>query len=173
MESKTKFFGHPVHPMLIVIPLGMFVGAIVCDTLYLFTENPMLPGVAFFNISVGIIGGLLAAVFGFLDWLAIPKNTRASYIGAWHGAGNVLVVVLFAISWWLRSTSVNFMASNVAFTFSYLAIGVGLITAWLGGELVFRLNVGVDRDANLDAPNSLSSKPAGTYGGPAHSHRTR
>jgi uncharacterized membrane protein len=178
MESKNKFFGHPIHPMLIVIPLGLFIGAIIFDTVYLFMKNPLLPGVSFFNISVGILGGLLAAVFGFLDWMSIPANTRAKSVGMWHGIGNVTVVLMFAISWWLRSTTIEFIPSTTALTFSYLAIAVGVMTAWLGGELVFRLRVGVDYDAGLNASSSLSDSHTGTPspGGPRKipvTHRSR
>ena len=48
--------------------------------------------------AAGIVGGLLAAVFGLIDWLAIPKDTRARRIGAWHGGGNVVIVLLFVIN---------------------------------------------------------------------------
>ncbi len=155
MESKIKLFGHPIHPMLIVIPLGLFISAIVFDTIFLFTQNTLLPTVSYFNIVLGVIGGLIAAIFGFMDWSAIPLNTRAKQIGTWHGVGNVVVVVLFAVSWWLRSETIGFIPTPVALIFSYAAILVGSLTAWLGGELVFRLRVGPDRDANLNASNSL------------------
>jgi uncharacterized membrane protein len=160
MESKTKLFGHPVHPMLVVIPLGLFIGAIITDTIDLINGNTALSQVSFFNISIGIIGGLLAALFGFLDWRLVPLNTRAKQIGAWHGIGNVVVVLMFATSWWLRRANVNYEPTQAALALSYGAILVGTITAWLGGELVYRLNVGVDQGANLDAPSSLSDKPA-------------
>jgi uncharacterized membrane protein len=173
MESKTKLFGHPIHPMLIVIPLGLFIGAIVFDTIFLFVGNPALPIVSFFNISFGILGGLLAAVFGFMDWQAIPLNTRAKRIAGWHGLGNVVVVLMFAVSWWLRSTNVQYTPSTVALVFSYAAIVVGALMAWLGGELVFRLGVGPDSDANLNASNSLSSDQAGASGKAAAGHRAR
>jgi uncharacterized membrane protein len=160
MESKTKLFGHPIHPMLVVIPLGLFIGAIVTDTVDLLNGTTALSAVSFVNISIGIIGGLLAALFGFLDWRLVPLNTRAKQIGAWHGIGNVVVVLLFGVSWWLRQEAPNFQPSQAALIFSYGAILVGVVTAWLGGELVYRLNVGVDNGANLDAPSSLSDKPA-------------
>jgi uncharacterized membrane protein len=160
MESKTKLFGHPIHPMLVVIPLGLFIGAIVTDTIGLINGNTALAQVSFFNISIGIIGGLLAALFGFLDWRLVPLNTRAKQIGAWHGIGNVVVVLLFAVSWWLRRDNNNYEPTSTALALSYGAILIGVLTAWLGGELVYRLNVGVDTGANLDAPSSLSDKPA-------------
>src|SRR5512141_1452035 len=102
MESKVKLFGHPVHPMLIVFPLGLLATAVIFDILYLILRTPVLPSVSFYMIAAGIVGGLLAAVFGFLDWLGVPSGSRAKRIGAWHGIGNFTIVVLFAISWLLR-----------------------------------------------------------------------
>jgi uncharacterized membrane protein len=160
MESKTKLFGHPVHPMLVVLPLGLFIGAVIVDTIDLYTGSSALAQVSFFNIMVGILGGLLAALFGFLDWRLVPLHTRAKQIGAWHGIGNVVVVLMFGVSWWLRRENINYEATPLALAFSYGAILLGVLTAWLGGELVYRLNVGVDNGANLDAPSSLSDKPA-------------
>lgn len=161
MESKAKAFGHPIHPMIIVFPLGLLVSAVILDILYLINGSPSLSIVAYYNILGGIIGGLLAAVFGFRDWLAIPSGTRAKRIGLLHGVGNVILVVLFFISWLLRGSDPNFVPSTLALVFSFLAVGLGTVTAWLGGELVYRLDVAVDRGAHLDAPSSLSGQPAG------------
>src|SRR3982751_5090345 len=102
MESKIKLFGHPIHPMLIVFPLGLLATAVILDVIYLFNGNAALATVSFWNIIAGIIGGLAAAVFGLIDWLAVPSGTRAKAIGLWHGTGNVVVVVLFGASWFLR-----------------------------------------------------------------------
>lgn len=160
MESRVKLLGHPVHPMLIVFPLGLLVMAVIFDILYALRQNPTFALVAFYDIAAGIIGGLLAAVFGFLDWLAIPGGIRAKRVGLMHGIGNVVVVVLFAISWLIRAGDPNRLPSSTAFIVALLGLALGTFTAWLGGELVDRLGVGVDRGANLNAPNSLSGKPA-------------
>ncbi len=159
MESRAKAFGHPIHPMLIVLPVGLFVMAIVSDILYLITRRSIFPVVSFVDIAGGVIGGLLAAIFGFRDWLAIPKGTRAKSIATIHGIGNAIVVVLFAISWLIRNGSASIFPSALAMIFSFLGIIVACGTAWLGGELVDRLGVGVDPGANLNAPSSLSGQP--------------
>jgi uncharacterized membrane protein len=161
MESRVKILGHPIHPMLIVLPLGMLIMAVVFDLLHLFTGNNAFSIVAYWNIVGGILTGLLAAVFGFLDWLAIPAKTRAKGVGAFHGIGNVVVVLLFAASWWLRRDNPDYVPDTFAFILGLLGLGLGGLTAWLGGELVYRLRMGVDDGANLNAPNSLSGKPAG------------
>src|SRR4051794_19082234 len=98
MESKVKLFGHPVHPILIVFPLGLLATALVFDLLYLINGTTEFGLVAYWMIAAGVVGGLVAAVFGFLDWLGIPSDTRAKRIGLFHGLGNVVVTGLFAVS---------------------------------------------------------------------------
>ena len=102
MESRAKLAGHAVHPMLITLPLGLLATAVIFDLIRAFTDSAELAVASFYMIAAGILGGLLAAVFGLVDWLAIPAGTRAKRIGLWHGAGNVVVVALFAVSWLLR-----------------------------------------------------------------------
>ncbi len=161
MESRTKAFGHPIHPMLIVFPLGLLIMSAIFDILHYLTGNAIFSTVAYYDIAAGVIGGLIAAVFGLLDWLAIPHGTRAKSIGATHGIGNVMVVLLFAFSWLIRNGNSGHQPDIWAFIMSLLAIVIGTGTAWLGGELVYRLGMAVDDGANLDAPSSLSGEPAG------------
>ena len=156
MESRVKLAGHPVHPMLIVLPLGLLSVGVVFDIVYLATNDPIFAEVAFWNITVGNIGGLLAAVFGLIDWLAIPQHTRAKRLGLWHGGGNVVIVLLFLVSWFLRLSNHAYAPDIIPFVLGLVAVGAALVTAWLGGELVYRLRVAVDDDANLDASSSLA-----------------
>jgi uncharacterized membrane protein len=160
MESRVKLFGHPIHPMLIVFPLGLLGIAVLFDVLYLITGNEFFPVVSYWNIVAGLISGLVAAVFGLLDWLNIPGGTRAKAIGLWHGLGNVVIIVLFALAWFLRRDAPNFAPGTVALVLELLGVGLAVLTGWLGGELVYRLRVGVDKGAHLDAPSSLSGEPA-------------
>lgn len=156
METRIKLLGHPVHPMLIVLPLGLLSTAAVFDVLYVLTSNPDLAAFAYWGVLVGVLGGLLAAIFGVIDWMAIPKGTRARRIGAIHGSGNVVVVLLFALNWLSRGGSGPYLPDILPMLLGVVAVGMALVTAWLGGELVYRLGVGVDADAALDASNSLT-----------------
>jgi uncharacterized membrane protein len=157
MESRAKLFGHPIHTMLIVFPFGLLAMALVFDVLYLATSNGYWSQVAYAMIAAGIITGLLAAPFGFIDWLAIPAGTRAKRVGALHGAGNVVVLVLYAMSWARRGAEPE-GPQGLAYVFSFAGGVLALVTGWLGGELVDRLAVGVDDGAHLDAPSSLTSR---------------
>ena len=160
MRSKARFLGHPNHPMLVVIPLGLFIAAVVFDGLHYWLGDAMFAAISYYNIAAGIIGGLLAAVFGLVDWLAIPSGTRAKRIGLFHGAINVTMVMLFAAVWIARSALPDLAATTLVLGVELVAIGLALLAGWLGGELVDRLGVGVDEGANLNAPNSLSGRPA-------------
>lgn len=160
MESRAKLLGHPVHPMLIVLPLGLFIAAVVFDALSLWRGNPVFAVVAYWNIAGGIIGGLLAAVFGFVDWSAIPAGTRAKRLGLLHGGSNVVVVGLFAFVWWMRTAAADTTPGAGLFLIEVVALLLGAVAGWLGGELVDRLGVGVDDGAHLDASSSLSGRPA-------------
>lgn len=154
MESRAKLFGHPIHQMLIAFPLGLLAMAVVFDVIAWIRGATRLHEAAYFMIAAGIITGLLAAVFGLIDYLGIPKGTRAKRIGMLHGLGNVVVVLLFAISWVLRRPDAAH-PSTLALALGIVAAGIATVTGWLGGELVDRLGVGVDEGANLDAPSSL------------------
>ncbi len=159
MESRTKIFGHAVHPIMIVFPLGLFATAVVFDAIGWATGNGQWLEASFRVIAVGIIGGMIAALFGLIDFQAIPWNTRAKRIGVWHGLGNVAVILLFGASWLTRWPS---PANPGALPVMLSLIGalLMLVTGWLGGELVERLGVGVDEGANLNAPSSLTGRPS-------------
>lgn len=155
MESRAKLLGHSVHAMLITFPIGLFVTAALFDAVHTVTGRGPWAIVSYWLIIAGIVGGLCAAIFGYIDYRGIPTTTRAHHVGRLHGVGNVIVVVLFAISAWIRHDAL--LASTPwAYVFSYLGTGLAAVTAWLGGELVERLGVGVSDGAHLDAPSSLT-----------------
>jgi uncharacterized membrane protein len=160
MESRVKFAGHAVHPMLIVFPLGLLSTAVVFDIMFLVSNNVEWTRVAYYMIGGGTIGGLAAALFGWIDWFAIPGGTRAKRVGLLHGIGNVAVLGLFILSWALRRPDPAAPPTG-AIVAGLAGLVLAAITGWLGGELVGRLAVGVDDGAHLDAPSSLSELPAG------------
>ena len=159
MESRAKLLGHAAHQLLVPFPLGLLATAVVFDAVYLIWGNTVMATVAYWMIVAGLLGGFIAAPFGWIDWFAIRTGTRAKSVGLLHGVGNVVVLLLFIGSWWLRRDAPE-RPEMLAHILSYAGAGLSLLTGWLGGELVDRLSVGVDDGAHLDAPNSLSSRPA-------------
>jgi uncharacterized membrane protein len=171
MESKAKILGHPIHPILIVFPLGLLATSVIFDLVALVSHAPRWAEFATYLAAAGVVGGLLAAVPGTIDWLAIPRGTRAKRIGLIHGVGNVVVVALFLVNWLLRrDTPAEPPTGSVAA--GLIGLGLALVTGWLGGELVDRLGVGVDDGAHLDAPSSLSGRSARamSWTGPERRH---
>lgn len=156
MRSRAQAFGHGIHPMLIVFPLGLLATAVIFDIIYLSSNRSGFAVAAAYMIAAGVIGGLVAAVFGLIDWLPLPAGSRAKRVGTLHGLGNVVVVVLFAVSWLLRAGASNWKPGAGALVCSFAGVALALVTAWLGGELVERLGVGVHENADVNAPSSLS-----------------
>jgi uncharacterized membrane protein len=155
-----KLLGHPVHQILIVFPVGLLITAMIFDVAALSTGGSTWWTISYWLIPAGVIGGLVAAVFGLLDWRGIPSGTRANRVAVLHGIGNVIVVALFAASWLLRGEPPR-PAGGDALTPSFLGGALLLVTGWLGGELVVRLGVGVDEGAHANAPSSLSTDTVG------------
>ena len=91
MESRATLLGHPVHQMLIVFPLGLLATSVIFDVIFLANQDADMPIAAYWTQAAGIIGGLIAAPFGLIDWMRIPGGTRAKRVGAVHGMGNVIV----------------------------------------------------------------------------------
>lgn len=156
MESRAKFLGHPIHQMFIAFPLGLFAMAVIFDLIGLTRNDASWFDRSYWMIAAGVITALLAAVFGLIDYLAIPSGTRAKTIGLWHGGGNLIVTLLFAGSWYVREPGPS-QPDALALTLSFIGVALTLLTGWLGAELVDRLGVGVYEGANLDAPNSLGA----------------
>ena len=159
MESRSKIGGHPTHPILIALPLGLLMTSLVFD----FRAKKRLDStdgkIARALVGAGVLSGLVAAVPGIIDWVNVPAGSRAKTIGLWHGSGNVLALSLFALSWKKRRPNETQPGSG-AVALSVMGASILGLTGWLGGEMVYRLGIGVDPGANPDAPNSLLSDKA-------------
>ena len=160
MKSRVTVAGHALHPMLITFPLGLLATSVVWDICRLATKDATWGVVSFWTILAGVVGGLLAAIPGFIDWLGIPRNTRARTVGLYHMVLNLAVVGLFVVSLAARwySTEGYALAGAGPMLWGWIAILLALVSAWLGGELVETLGVGVRDDANMNAPSSLTQE---------------
>jgi uncharacterized membrane protein len=159
MDSRLKIAGHAVHPMLIPLPLGMFLGTLIFDIVYLVSGDLQFATVSFFMAVLGAAGGVAAAATGAVDYKNIPKGTRAKRVGTVHAIGNDIVIALFALSAFLRYRADAYEPSALALALTFAGAAASVVTGWLGGELVERLGVGVDTDAHLDATSSLKDEP--------------
>jgi len=141
MATPASIAGHPIHPILVTVPIGLWVFSLVSDIIFAAgLGGPVWSDVAFYTMAGGIVGALLAAVFGLVDFLSL-RDSRAKKIGATHMILNLTVVGLYAVNLYLRLGSARGATLPIALS----VIGAVLlgISGWLGGELVYRLGVGV------------------------------
>jgi len=155
MHSRVRVAGHAVHPALVTFPLGLLSTGVVFDVLFFITGRSSFAVTAAHIIAAGVLGGLVAGLFGFADWTAIPRNTRAKRIGQWHALTNLATLLLFVLSWLPRVGNPSWEPPVWAFVLSLLGLATLAFGGWLGGELVERLGVGVEEDAEVNAPSSL------------------
>jgi uncharacterized membrane protein len=167
MKARVLVAGHALHAQLIVFPLGLLGISPLWDILGLVQGRPMWGTVAYWTIVAGVVGALLAAVPGFLDYLKIPAGTRARSIGTYHLILNLIIVALFAVSLALRAAGDRQYAqpSVAAMIPGWIAVALAVVSGWLGGELVETLGIGVHEGANPDAPSSLSRRAPRRSGG--------
>src|SRR5262249_1038148 len=136
---------HPIHPMLVALPLGLWIGSWVFDVLGSASGNSFLWAASFYCAVGGICGALLAAVPGAIDWLiVVPPNSSAKKRGAIHGSLNVLILIAFRVIASGRGSAAN-PADGIELTISTIAIVTLAISGWLGGALAYRNQIGVDR----------------------------
>ena len=160
MRSRARIGGHSIHPMLVVFPLGLLATAVIFDILYLITDRTGYQIAAAYTIAAGVIGGVIAALFGLADLSGVPSGSRAKRVGAAHGGLNLLALALFAASWLFRVGAGNWKPSTAALICSFAGIVVAAVAGWLGGELVERYGVSVRDNANVDAPGAVSRRPS-------------
>jgi uncharacterized membrane protein len=166
MKARIRVAGHAVHPMLVVFPLGLLATSVVWDICRLATHNAAWGTVAFWTIVAGVVGGLLAAVPGFIDWLAIPDGTRAKRVGVYHMVLNLIVVGLFVVSLIARLETPGgySLAGFGRVIWGWIGVVLALFSGWLGGELVETLGISVNEGANADAPSSLAGRRSSRSG---------
>ena len=138
MRARLRIAGQPVHNMLIVFPLGLLATSFFFDLAWLVLGREQLAIVAWWMIFAGVIGSVVASLFGLIDWLAIPRGTRAWVLGAWHGGGTTFVSILFAVSWVLRREAPAH-PDGAAIALSAAGVLLSVVTGWLGGVLADRM----------------------------------
>ena len=144
--------------MLVVFPLGLLATSVVWDVCKLATHDPRWGMIGFWTIVAGVVGALLAAVPGFIDWLAIPQGTRARKIGVYHLTLNLIIVALFVLSLLTRAlTTGGYPAAGLgSMILGWVGVAIAIVSSWLGGELVETLGIGVREGANPDAPSPFT-----------------
>jgi uncharacterized membrane protein len=138
-------YGHPFHPILVTIPIGAWVSSLIFDIVSAASHNAAAfePG-AYWLIGIGVIGALLAAVFGLLDLLTIPRRTSAFRTGITHMSLNLAIVAIFVASFvWRLVRGYDHHVVPGLIVLSVIGIVLLLISGWLGGRLAYTFGVRV------------------------------
>ena len=160
MSSPASIGGHPIHPMLIPFPIALWVFSLFSDLIYLWRGNPAWEWVAFYTLAGGSVGALAAALFGIIDYFAI-EDKKVSGIAAWHARFNVLALLLFAASFYLRTNRGAAMVSGrmtIPLALSIVGVLVVGVSGWLGGELVFKHGVAVEPQRDTSAEERAKAR---------------
>ena len=168
VESSAAILHHPIHPMLIPFPLASLVGVLATDLAFWATSNPFWAQASFWLLVAGLVTGLVAAVPGIIDYVAIDRVRRLPSAHV-HAAGNATALVLAGISLYLRWADAAAGARGWGLVLSVLIVGLLGVTGWLGGELSYRHRIGMiadDSESATDlAAGAVRSEPARTVTG--------
>jgi uncharacterized membrane protein len=157
MSSPASIKKHPLHPMLVGLPIGLWIFALVCDLMHALSGNAVWQSVSTYCIAGGIVGAILAAVPGLIDYFSIDE-AEMRRIASLHLAVNLGAVLLFGINLWLRFRLPTDSFLPVALSIAgVLAIGIG---GWLGGEMVYVKGMAVEAVDELAKKAEKSSRRA-------------
>jgi uncharacterized membrane protein len=141
MSSPASVGRHPIHPMLVVFPIGLWTFSLVCDIIFVFGGRQAIWNtVALYTAVGGIIGAAMAAVPGLIDYLSID-DPEVRAIGTRHMIVNVSALVIFIVASVVRAKGVS---EVVPFVMSVAGIVLISIGGWLGGDLVYVRGMAVE-----------------------------
>jgi len=143
MRSKVNFKTHPLHPILVAFPIAFFTGTLLAHVAGWLFDIPALLSTAYYLNAAGIVFALLAAIPGFIDFLyTVPPKSSGKKRAAQHGIINVVMLLVFIITFFYRSnTNSN---DYVLLLFELTGTTLMSIAGWMGGTLVYRNQIGVD-----------------------------
>ena len=143
MRTPASIAGHPIHPMIVPIAIGGLILSFIFDVVCLATGrvDPWAV-VAYYTMIGGIVGALVAAIFGFVDMLSLPAGYTKK-IALTHMGINLAVVALFIYNAWLRQGHTDQGPGGTPFILSIVGVALLAVSGWLGGKLVFEAGVGV------------------------------
>ena len=140
--SSANLMGHPLHPILITLPIGLFVATFLFDLIFWRTGTETWATGALWLLAAGLIAAALAAVAGLIDFLGDGRIRAIS--DAWqHAIGNVVLVLVQLFSFYQRYRYGTSAVVPLGLSLSLVAVCIMAFTGWKGGELVFRHRVAV------------------------------
>lgn len=134
MQGKATLADHPIHPMLVGFPIGFFGAVLVSDVISIWGNPAFWPRVATWLIAFGVIGALVAAVFGFIDYLSAPMSAPVKRTATTHMILNLAVVAFYIAAFFVRYAD---PVSTLGYVLTYVGLGTLVASGWYGGHLVY------------------------------------
>jgi uncharacterized membrane protein len=148
MRTPARILDHPIHPMLIPFPIGLWVFSLAADVTYRVGGDPIWLTMAYWTMLGGTIGALVAAVPGLVDYLSLTEP-RAVRLGTVHLTLNLIIVGLFVANLVLRT--MGNAATGLPFVLSIIGIGLLLVSGWFGWEMIYRQGVAISPEIEIRA----------------------
>src|SRR3954468_22511909 len=150
MRTPANIAKHPIHPMLVPIPIGLWLFSLVCDLVFAYGGGGgQWANVAFYTMVGGVVGALMAAVPGLIDMLSLSGSPKKTAIT--HMAINLTIVGLYVVNIFVRMRTDNL---QLGMWLSLIAVALLVVSGWLGGKMVYEQRVAVDTG---EAPATLHS----------------
>lgn len=163
MKSKAAIGNHPIHPMLVPIPIGAFVLALLGDILHTVSpEDPFWYEFSYACIGIGVVFALLAATAGAIDYFGVRMSAKAFRTATLHALLNLAVVALYGASFFLRRDEAAMTETRWPFALGLAVLGFGLlgVSGWLGGKLAYEHRVGVIEPAEAPPADVRKARAA-------------
>lgn len=150
LYRKGRLFGHPVHLMLIHFPTALVPAAFLFYLISYFKKDILFASAAFYCITLGLVVGLLAAVFGAMDYFRIPSENSGWKKASWHAVLNVTWMMIIGVILGLQLQNYPVIpVPSLGIVVAALVPTLGmLISNYLGGELLFRHKIGTIEEEN-------------------------
>src|SRR5881628_304345 len=126
MESRTKLTGHSIHSALIFLPLALLSTGVMFDFVHLLSGSPIFTRISYFMVFAGLVAGVVAGLFGWVDLLAIAARNKAYKVGLVHGVVNTIMLVFYGASLYVRSNDPA-QPEIMATMFSTVGTGFALV----------------------------------------------
>ena len=171
-EPKTPVagpYGHPIHPMLVTVPIGAWMSSVAFDFIGTASEDEWAYAIGAKRlIDIGLITATGAAMFGLLDFLQIPPRTRAWYTGLAHMGMNAAALGIFALNSASRGRTIRERTPGPSVTWYQRTMSITtamalLVSGWIGGSLTYHYGVRVaDEEHQKETGYSATDSEAWT-----------
>jgi uncharacterized membrane protein len=141
-RSTASIRGHPIHAMLVPIPIACFVATLVTDIVYWRTATMLWADMSAWLLAAGLVVALFAASAGLVDFFGDRRirELRSAWI---HGLGNTVALILSIVNAFIHTRDAYTSVVPTGLILSTLVVLILLITGWNGWSMVYRHGVGV------------------------------